>query len=45
MLIYLKTCICGKVLPYETDSDKMFFDKYHSNCTDDMTALDTEGFY
>lgn len=44
MLIYLKTCICGKTLPYETDADKMFFNKYHSNCTDDFSEFDLEGF-
>jgi hypothetical protein len=35
-----KVCVCGKTLPYETEQDQFFFDKYHSNCTDDVSDLD-----
>jgi hypothetical protein len=36
-----KECICGKVMPYKTDQDKAFFAMYHSNCTNDDSALDS----
>lgn len=45
MLVYLKTCVCGKIMPYETDADKAFFDRYHSACTNDTSALDNERFF
>lgn len=40
MLVFLKTCVCGQTLPYETKQDKFFFNKYHSTCTDDVSLLD-----
>ena len=36
-----KECVCGKVMPYETDQDKLFFDMYHSQCTNDDSVFDS----
>lgn len=37
----MKTCICGKTLPYLTDEDILFYNKYHSLCTDSEDAWET----
>ena len=34
-----KICVCSKILPYETKEDKLFFEMYHLECTDDFSIL------
>jgi hypothetical protein len=40
-----KECVCGKVMPYETDRDKVFFAMYHSECTNDDNAFESALVY
>lgn len=40
-----KECVCGKVLPYQTEEDIRFYTLYHSNCTDNLDILDLPMVY